>query len=342
METLTARGVQNVEVSAAAEAYAELRAVIRDAGLLKRSSWFYVGLIAFTLAGYLVSIWAVFWFQHYALLTLACLSFTFFSIQLAGLMHDSGHRAVFSSPQSNNLLGYVSGGLLGIVFDHWRLNHNAHHAHPNQLDADPDVEIPFIATSRELYLKKKGIERALIRYQAYYYFPLGSIVSFSNRLGSVSYFLGKRSPKDAWKLLLYLAGIAFLFVLPFIVFSPLKAIFVFSLIHITSGLYLANLFAPNHKGMPQLSRDAVMSFLEQQVITSRDIKGGLLTDLALVGLNYQIEHHLFPTCPRNKLKLLTPYVQDVCRRMNLEFTTVGIVETNRMILRELRAVAQAT
>jgi fatty acid desaturase len=85
-----------------------------------------------------------------------------------------------------------------------------------------------------------------------------------------------------------------------------------------------------------------MSFLEQQVITSRDITGGPLTDLALVGLNYQIEHHLFPTCPRNKLKLLTPYVQDVCRRMNLEFTTVGIVETNRMILRELRAVAQAT
>ncbi len=137
-------------------------------------------------------------------------------------------------------------------------------------------------------------------------------------------------------------GIAFLFVLPFVVFSPLKAIFVFSLIHVTSGLYLANLFAPNHKGMPQLSSDTVMSFLKQQVITSRDIKGGLVTDLALVGLNYQIEHHLFPTCPRNKLKLLTPYVQDVCQRLNLEFRTVGLIETNKMILRDLRAVAQAT
>ncbi len=91
--------------------------------------------------------------------------------------------------------------------------------------------------------------------------------------------------------------------------------------------------------MPQVARDAGMSFIEQQVITSRNIRGGFFTDTAMVGLNYQIEHHLFPSCPRNKLKLVTPFVQEVCERLNLEYTCVSIVETNRILLRELRAVA---
>jgi delta8-fatty-acid desaturase len=59
----------------------------------------------------------------------------------------------------------------------------------------------------------------------------------------------------------------------------------------------------------------------------------------MIGLNYQIEHHLFTHCPRNKLKLLTPYVKRICKKYGLEYTDVGIVETNKIILRELNEVA---
>ena len=38
------------------------------------------------------------------------------------------------------------------------------------------------------------------------------------------------------------------------------------------------------------------------MLTSRNVRGGWLTDLALGGLNYQIEHHLFPSMPRPNLR----------------------------------------
>lgn len=101
-----------------------------------------------------------------------------------------------------------------------------------------------------------------------------------------------------------------------------------------------NIFAPNHKGMPQLPKDIKISFMEHQIMTTRNIYGHWLTDFVYLGLNYQIEHHLFPNCPRNKLKLITPYVEDICRKMNLEFTRVSVLESNKIILSELNRIAK--
>jgi fatty acid desaturase len=326
-------------IAAGTQAYSQLKSEVTRAGILDRAYLFYAGLIAFGFVGYVASVAAIIAFDHWLLLGLACLGFSFFSVQMAGLMHDSGHRAVFASIRNNDILGYICAGTLAMVFDNWKTRHNMHHAHPNQEGLDPDVEIPFIATNAESYLKKRGFQRWLVKYQALYYYPLGSIVSFSNRLGTLTYFLGNRSAGDWWKVSLYVIGALFLFVAPFIAFSFEKALFVFVLVHVSTGIYLANCFAPNHKGMPMVA--AGLSFLEQQVITSRNVRGGFFTDLMLVGLNHQTEHHLFPYCPRNKLGLLQPYVERTCEGLGIQFTEVGLVETNRILLRELRNVPRA-
>lgn len=331
----------SVSIPAATLAYARLKKDAREAGIFERSLSFYAALFLFAFVGYGLSVWAIVVSGNYALLALACLSFSFFSVQFGGLMHDCGHRAVFASIKNNDILGYICSALLGMVFDNWKSRHNAHHGHPNEADLDPDMEIPFIATSEELYLRKSGLQRWLVAFQAFYYYPLGAIVSFSNRLGAVSYFLRGRSRANIWKVAVYAGGVLFLFVSPFIFFPLEKALFVFALVHISSGIYLANCFAPNHKGMPQVDASDNMSFLEQQVITARNVRGGFLTDLLLVGLNHQTEHHLFPYTPRNKLGLLKPYVQKVCEELGIEFTEVGFVETNRILVRELANVPRA-
>jgi fatty acid desaturase len=329
-------------VAEATRAYSHLKAEVARAGLFERSLRFYAFLTLFAFGGYAASACAIAVLDQPALLGLACLSFSFFSVQVAGLMHDSGHRAVFASVRNNDILGYASAALLGMVFDNWKTRHNMHHAHPNQEDLDPDMEIPFIATSGETLTRKTGLQRWLLRFQAYYYFPLGSVVSFSNRLGTVSYFLRNRSLGEAWKLALYAGGILLLFASPFLVFSLEKAIFVFLLVHLSTGVYLANCFAPNHKGMPVVVPGETFSFLEQQVITSRNVRGGFLTDVLLVGLNHQVEHHLFPYTPRNKLGRLQPYVRAACREAGIPYTEVGLVETNRILLGELHAVGRLT
>jgi fatty acid desaturase len=331
---------EGISVEEGTQAYARLKARVREAGILDRSLSYYIPLIAFVFLGLALSAWAIYTLESYPLLALACLGFTFFSVQIAGVMHDSGHRAVFSSIRLNQVLGISCSILLGMVFDNWRTRHNIHHAFPNEESKDPDVEVPFLATSESLYSNKSPLQRFFARYQAYYYYPLGSIVSFSNRLGTISYFKGRSSWKDFGRLAAYLPAAAFLFVLPFVLFSPPKALFVFALVHITSGIYLANCFAPNHKGMTMLKSSEGMSFIEQQVITSRNVKGGFLTDVVLVGLNHQIEHHLFPSTPRNKLHLLRPYVKETCDELGLPFVESGIIETNRDIIRQLRAVTR--
>src|SRR5260221_568858 len=123
------------------------------------------------------------------------------------------------------------------------------------------------------------------------------------------------------------------------IFSLAKALLVFFIVHTATGFYVSNIFAPNHKGMPQLGKHVKISFLEHQIMTSRNIYGHWLTDYVFMGLNYQIEHHLFPNTPRNKFKKITPYVMEICRRRKLEFIQTGIIESNKIILSELRRIA---
>jgi fatty acid desaturase len=92
--------------------------------------------------------------------------------------------------------------------------------------------------------------------------------------------------------------------------------------------------------MPVLGQTTRLSFLEHQIITSRNIADNWFTDFVYLSLNYQIEHHLFPDCARNKLKLVTPYIKELCRTHGLPFTVVGLRESFGVILDGLRSVVQ--
>ena len=318
-----------------ARIYATLKSQVIAEGILNRSRAFYLALAAVSYTGFFITLFAIYAIDAFAPLVLACLAFSFFSVQVAGLMHDAGHRAAFASKWANDILGYLCAFTVGAIFESWRWHHNTHHAYPNQHSKDPDMEIPFIAASAELYRGKTGIQRFCARWQVYYYHSLGLVVSISNRLGAVTYFFKRRPGNNALKFALYVPAIILLFPLPFVIFPLAKAALVFGLVHAFSGLYLANVFAPNHKGMRQIDSDEKLSFLEQQVVTARNVSGGWLVNYVLMGLNYQTEHHLFPTCPRNKFRLLAPHVRRACAEAGLTFTEVSLIETNVFLLKSL-------
>jgi fatty acid desaturase len=97
------------------------------------------------------------------------------------------------------------------------------------------------------------------------------------------------------------------------VLSPLKALAFVAVQQGLFSLYLGCSFAPNHKGMPIIEGDTEMSFARRQVITARNVTGGRFTTLMLGGLNYQIEHHLFPTMPRPNLARARSIIRPFCR-----------------------------
>lgn len=167
------------------------------------------------------------------------------------------------------------------------------------------------------------------------------LVVFTRRLSEIEYFRSQPfGPRLVAQIILWALGLGIWFIAPFLVFPLAKAVIVLAVVHICMGLYLSNVFAPNHKGMPQVPKGTSISFLEQQIITSRNVKPSWITDVIYMGLNYQIEHHLFPSCPRNKLKQITPYVLEVCRETGIEYTQTGIIESNRIVLGELNRIAR--
>ena len=91
------------------------------------------------------------------------------------------------------------------------------------------------------------------------------------------------------------------------------------------GLLLGGSFAPNHKGMPIVPKNAKVDFLRRQVLMSRNIRGGLLTDFMMGGLNYQIEHHLFPSMPRPNLRKVQPMVREHCAKHGISYTETSLV-----------------
>ena len=108
--------------------------------------------------------------------------------------------------------------------------------------------------------------------------------------------------------------------------------------HAVFGVYLGSIFAPNHKGMPTLRGDERPDFLRRQVLTSRNVRGGLLTDVALGGLNYQIEHHLFPSMPSPHLRKAQPIVRDYCAELGISYHETGLIASWGEALKHLKEV----
>ena len=90
------------------------------------------------------------------------------------------------------------------------------------------------------------------------------------------------------------------------------------------GLLMGASFAPNHKGMPIIAHDAKLDFFSKQVRTSRNIRGGWWATILMGGLNYQVEHHLFPSMARPYLAKARLIVREHCATLNVPYTETSL------------------
>jgi fatty acid desaturase len=90
--------------------------------------------------------------------------------------------------------------------------------------------------------------------------------------------------------------------------------------------------------MPILPADTDLDFLRQQVLTARNVRPNPITDFWYGGLNYQIEHHLFPTLPRNKLGQARAIIKDWCRDHAIDYYETGLIQSYKEILSSLHEV----
>ncbi len=321
--------------------YVALRKEVIDAGLLERQYGYYAFKIVYTmgiLGGllFLLTQLSSFYLQ---LLVIPALAFAFIQVGLLG--HDAAHLAIFKSAKSNEIAGLLFFGFLtGIGYNHWVWRHNAHHANPNMEEEDPDTA-SFAQTKEEL-LKKKGIRKFIYRRQ-HYLFPivLASSVTAYQFYG-IRY--NKRMKPSFVKFadsIMMALHFAVFWVLPFFLFGWWKALTLIVLLRLLMGFYFGAISATNHKGMPVMKKGQDLEFVEKQVITTRNVRPGILVDFFYGGLNYQIEHHLFPTMPRVNFSKVKPRVIRFCQERGIPFEQTGVIGSYRQILKSLRDVVHS-
>lgn len=325
--------------------YAQLSRTVKHAGLLQRRPRYYAWKIAVT-AALLAIGWAAFivigdsWWQ---LGTAAYLAFVF--TQLGFIGHDAGHQQVFASHRANYLLGILHANLaIGLSYGWWVDKHNRHHAHPNQEGKDPDIEIGALAFTAAQAGSRGKLAAFVYRYQAFLFFPLLLLEAFSLHLDSLRALIGRttrrKTRRTGWEAALFAAHMVGYLGVVFLVLSPLPAIAFIGVHQALFGLYLGCSFVPNHKGMAMLDADDRQDFLRRQVLTSRNVRGHWLTDFLLGGLNYQIEHHLFPSMPRPNLRHAQILVREFCAHHHLAYTETSLLDSYAQALRHLHAVGR--
>ena len=320
--------------------YADLKRRIKAAGLLESQPRYFASKFAVTALLFASNIAIVIMFDHPAIVLTAAVFLGFLFTHVGFLGHDLAHRQITRHSRLVSWLGLIVGNLLiAVSYSWWTAKHNKHHATPNHSEEDPDLKYPFLIFESASIKDCKPVYYPIIAYQAILYLFLGAFQAFGMRAQTMSQVLSDRSPRrTAERVALALHVLLYAALVVQIGHWGLSLAFLF--IHqMTFGLYNTVVFAPNHKGMPLIDESNRMDYLREQVLTARNVTAHPVIDFLYGGLNYQIEHHLFPAMARNRLRAAQPIVEAFCAERGVDYALTGPLQGLLDPLRHLHAVS---
>ncbi|KAM9862929.1 acyl-CoA desaturase [Leucobacter sp. BZR 635] len=325
-----------------AKAYSSISQVARETGLYARTPWFYalvgVGItlgLAATITGSILL--GDSWFQ-----LLMAASFALLFTQIAFLTHEAAHRQILSTGPANDRLARVLAASIGMSYAWWDSKHTRHHSNPNRVGKDPDIEIDTISFIEEDAVKARGLLRFITQRQGWLFFPLLTLEGLNLHRHSLVYLFRREPIKGRWIELSIIAARFVVILVPVFMFLPLGMAFAFMGVQFAVfGVYMGASFAPNHKGMPVIAHDAKLDFFSKQVRTSRNIKGGWWATTLMGGLNYQVEHHLFPNMARPNLSKVRVLVREHCKTLGVPYTETSLLRSYAIVIEYLNRVGLA-
>ena len=323
--------------------FTELSRMVTASGLMRRRYGYYWTKLAAVpiVLGAVLTVFVLLGDTWWQLLTAGVLAVVL--TQVAMLGHDAAHRQIFRSGHWNDWTSLIIGNLfVGMSYGWWQHKHTRHHANPNKIGTDPDIDLPVISFTPDQAARRRAARGPLgwmMAHQGVFFFPILLLEGLSLHASSVQRVLSReplrRRPVEIAFLAVRLIGYL---TLVFVVLSPGIA---FAFLGVQLGLfgvYMGMSFAPNHKGMPLVPADAKFDFLRRQVLMSRNIRGSRMLDTVMGGLNYQIEHHLFPSMPRPHLRAASGMIARYCRDHDVAYTQTGLWQSYGIVVRYINRV----
>ncbi len=302
--------------------------------------------------------WGVLLFvRPHAFVVVLCLAGLGAGITLVAfcVQHDANHGSTFKNRRYNEALGWTSDALLGISSYAWRVKHNvAHHTYTNVDGYDHDIDQPLARFAPVQPAKRR------YRLQHLYVWPLYSLMTLHwQTIGDLwSLYRGGygkstlRFP-SGWARVGWLGGKAFFvawaIVVPLLVYPWWVVAATYVGLSMLMSVVVATTFQLAHcveEASFASAGDLVSGnrdWAVHQVETTVDFcpRNKVLT-WALGGLNYQIEHHLFPRLPHTVYPVIAPIVERNCERHGVRYAVQPSLRVAvRSHFRHLRELGRA-
>ncbi|HEY5928534.1 MAG TPA: acyl-CoA desaturase [Kofleriaceae bacterium] len=305
----------------------QLRDDLRTVGFFEPAQLRYairlVVIIAGIAAGWLVLLLADGW--AWRLGAAAAIGFTV--VQSAFFAHEAAHCAIRLNATKVELLGQLTDTfIIGYSFAYFRRSHDLHHFHTNEVDKDPDGLSALFSVHAWSARQKTGwLGVMMSRWQGLLLPIFYALWAFTMKWDGITYVLRnwRRASLDLAMLVLH---VAFWLVLPAYFLGIGVTLLNYVLWNVVAGWYLASIIPVNHVGMEPIERGDDVDFVTQQVRSSRNIVepswlpgGAWLYDMFFIGLNRQIEHHLFPYVATPRLRRGQAVVKAFCQRHGLPY-----------------------
>lgn len=239
------------------------------------------------------------------------------------IAHDVCHGSAFKMNRwHRRLLGSFFGGVLGGVGAFWwSRDHALHHALSNVIGEDPSAGAePFIFIDSKQYSRvpRHILARTMVRIQSVVYFPLCILFARPN-LFIISSLISSPTPViDCTSLAIFSYWVYNAFSM--IECTPSEKMILFIVSNISTSILHLQLNLNHYpKPMFDLKESMKKSFFSLQVETTLNIISSPAWNWFHGGLEYQIEHHLFPLLPRSRLKMVAPLVQKICHDHGVKY-----------------------
>lgn len=250
--------------------------------------------------------------------------------------HTAAHVTALPWRWANSALTYFAYPFLAMLSVHyWRNKHNyVHHPAPNVIGTDDDCDLmPFFAMNESEVQSAGPLRQFYYRHVQGFIFPIALTMNGFNvhRVGWT--FLVKRlldprtrRPAHFLDLGVMLAHVAVWIVLPCVVLGVAEGLLLYVLRMSLMGYAMFVAFAPAHfPAEADLLEPAAgaRDFVMRQTQATVNFRTGFFGRLACNGVEYQIEHHLFPGICDVHYAKIAPLVREFCERNGYPYRTLG-------------------